>query len=192
MHGIETLPAALEQDADQIDHDIGVAGGGLDRARIAQIGRHRMDLADPSERLQVAGEIRPADRDPDPIAALAQGAHHMAAEEARAAEYGDQLVEVGLGDHAGSRGRHRHPVLPPLRRRPAAEYKIGSRLYRGSQTGLPRVASGGCGRRFDKPKAADIPSAHQAQVAELVDALVSGTSGESRGGSSSSPGHQTV
>ena len=93
LHRVEALPAALEQDADQVDHDVGVARGGLDRARIAQVGLHRVDLADPAERLQVAGEFRPADRDADAVAALGQRAHDMAAEEARAAEDGDERFE---------------------------------------------------------------------------------------------------
>ena len=59
LHRIEALAAALEQDADQIDDDRGVAHRGLDRARIAQVRLHRMDLADAAERLQMAGELRP-------------------------------------------------------------------------------------------------------------------------------------
>ena len=30
LHGVEALPAALEQDADQVDDDVGVAHRGLD------------------------------------------------------------------------------------------------------------------------------------------------------------------
>ena len=58
-----------------------------------------LDLADPAERLQMAGEIRPAHRDADPVTALGQRPHHVAAEEARTAEYGDQLVVLGLEGH---------------------------------------------------------------------------------------------
>ena len=71
MHRVEALPAALEQDADQIDQHVGVARGGLDRSRVAQIGLHRVDLADAAERLQMAGELGPAHRDPDAVAARA-------------------------------------------------------------------------------------------------------------------------
>src|SRR5579864_8297290 len=68
-------------------------------------------------------------------------------------------------------GRARRRSAPA--RRPQAQYRIGLRLYRGgalaitltSATAQPYVCAG-------------------AQMAELVDALVSGTSGESRGGSS--------
>ena len=34
LYGVEFLPAALEQDADQIDHHVGVARGRLDRGRV--------------------------------------------------------------------------------------------------------------------------------------------------------------
>ena len=65
LHGVKGLRAALGEDADQIDRDIGIAHRGLDRGRIAQIGLHGVDLADPAERLQMAGQFRPPHRDPD-------------------------------------------------------------------------------------------------------------------------------
>ena len=55
VDGVETLPSALEQDADQIDQHLGVARGGFHRGRVAQIGLHRVDLADAAERLQMVG-----------------------------------------------------------------------------------------------------------------------------------------
>ena len=60
----------------------GVARGGFHRGRVAQIGLHRMDLADAAERLQMAGKIGPAHRYPDKVVALGQRAHHVAAEKA--------------------------------------------------------------------------------------------------------------
>ena len=57
MHGVEPLPAALRQDADEIDHGLGVPQGRRHRGRIAQIGLHRMDLSDPAERLEVAARM---------------------------------------------------------------------------------------------------------------------------------------
>ena len=93
LHGVEALPAALEQDADQVDHARRRRAPRPRPSRIAQVGLHRMDLADPAERLQVAGEVGPAHRDADAVAALGQRAHHVAAEEARAAEDGDQRVD---------------------------------------------------------------------------------------------------
>ena len=68
LDGIEALAAALEQDADQIDDDVGVAHRRRDRLRIAQIGLHRMDLADPAHRPQMAAQLRPAHRDADAVA----------------------------------------------------------------------------------------------------------------------------
>ena len=78
--------------------DVGAARRGLDRARVAQVRLHRVDLADPAERLQMAGEFRPAHRDADAVAALAERADHVPAEEARAAIDRDQGVDIGLGD----------------------------------------------------------------------------------------------
>ena len=94
LHRIETLAAALEQDADQVDDDIGVAHRRLDRMRIAHIGLHRVDLADPADRLQMAGQFRPAHRDADAIVPVGQRPHHVAAEETRAAEHGDERFEI--------------------------------------------------------------------------------------------------
>ena len=98
LHRVEALAPPLEQDADQVDQHVGAARRGLDRARIAQVRLHRVDLADPAERLQMAGEFRPAHRDADAVAALAERADHVAAEEARAAVDRDQRVDIGLGD----------------------------------------------------------------------------------------------
>ena len=100
MHRIETLAAALEQDADQIDQHIGVARRGLDRSGIAHIGLHGVDLADAAERLQVAGEFGPAHRDADAVVALGQRAHHVAAEKARAAIDGDEGFDIAACGHA--------------------------------------------------------------------------------------------
>ena len=58
-----------------------------------------MDLADPAERLQMAGEVRPAHRDADAVVPARQRPHHVPAEEARAAEHRDQRVVVGLQGH---------------------------------------------------------------------------------------------
>ena len=127
LHGVEALPAALEQDADQVDDDVGVAHRGLDRAGVPHIGLHRMDLADPAERLQVAGEIGPAHRDADAVVALGQRPHQVAAEEAGAAENRDQRVVLGLEGH-GSAALAGEPA--------PAEYSKGLRPSRGRDAGL--------------------------------------------------------
>ena len=69
LHGIEGLRAAFRQDSHQVDDHAGVARRSRHRVRVAQIGLHCMNLANPSERLQVAGEIGAAHPHPDAIAA---------------------------------------------------------------------------------------------------------------------------
>ncbi len=61
-----------------------------------------MDLADPAERLQVAGEVRPAHGDADAVVTLGQRPDQMAAEEAGAAEDRDQRVVMGLEGHGSA------------------------------------------------------------------------------------------
>ena len=63
---------------------VGALHGAVDRPAHAQIGLHRLDLADIAERLQMAGEFGPAGGDPDPVAALGQRPHHMPADKAGA------------------------------------------------------------------------------------------------------------
>src|SRR5262245_2497852 len=85
-----------------------------------------MDLADPAGRLQVKGEFGPAHRDPNAVAVSGERAHHVAAEEAGAAEDGDQRFGGDIG-HAHQAGRC------------AAEYRIDSALYRGRLRREPEV-----------------------------------------------------
>ena len=99
MHHVEALRAAFIEDGDQIDDDARSAHRGFDRARIAHIGLHGMDLPDAAERLQEIGKLGPAHGDADAVAALGERAHDMAAEEAGAAENGDKGVGVGLKGH---------------------------------------------------------------------------------------------
>ena len=51
---------------------VGALHGAVDRPADAQIGLHRLDLADIAERLKVAGKFGPARRDPYLVAALCQ------------------------------------------------------------------------------------------------------------------------
>ena len=94
LHGVEILRAALGQDADQIDGDSAIPHRGLDRGRIAQIGLHGVDLADPADRLQVPGQFRPPHRHPDPVIALGQRADHVSAQKTRSAENRDERFLV--------------------------------------------------------------------------------------------------
>src|SRR3974390_1433067 len=60
-----------------------------------------MDLSDPSERLQMAGELGPPPRVGGAVAALAQRAHEVAAEEPRPAIDRNQHVFGGACGHGG-------------------------------------------------------------------------------------------
>ena len=86
LNGVELLRARLPQYADEIDGGFRIPQGMGDRIWIAQIGLHRMNLPDLAERLQMKREIGAAHGDPDPPAALRQGAHHMPADKARTAK----------------------------------------------------------------------------------------------------------
>ena len=81
MNGVEALPPALVQQAYQIDQHAGVARRGFHRRRIAEIGLHRVDLADAAKRLQVESEVGPAHSHSDQVAAAGQRPHDMTAEE---------------------------------------------------------------------------------------------------------------
>ena len=82
MHRVEFLPPALEQNADEVDHHVGVAHGRRDRFRVAQVGLHGMDLADPAQRLQMPGRARAGAPRRGCGSPVGQRPHHVAAEEA--------------------------------------------------------------------------------------------------------------
>src|ERR1700720_71843 len=183
-HRVKTLAAAFEQNADQVDHHIGVAHRRRDRFRVAKIGLHGVNLADPAHRLQMPGQFRPAHRDADAVATLGQRAHHVTTEKTRAAEYCDERFQ------------------PVPERHATARYMIGSALYRGPAPGLKAPTNPSINNAPDAvylspqstiaPRRNDgssggnpsgMPRWWNAQVAELVDALVSGTSAARRGGS---------
>src|SRR5262249_56784048 len=93
MHRVEFWWPAREWDADRVGRYSGVARGRVDRGRMAHVGLHGMDLADPAERLQKAGKLGAADGDANAVAEFGQRAHDVAAEETRAAEDGDERFE---------------------------------------------------------------------------------------------------
>ena len=86
-----------------------VAHRGLDGGRIAHIGLHGVDLADPAQRLQVPRQFRPAHRDANPVVPLGQRPHHVAAQKPRSAEYRDERFLVRC-----------HVVNPAVKRRAMA------------------------------------------------------------------------
>jgi len=82
-HRVEGLGAALGQNTDEVNGDAGVAHGGLDGARIAQIGLHGVDLADLAERLQNARRVPAAAPDPDAVIALGKRPDHAPPQKTR-------------------------------------------------------------------------------------------------------------
>ena len=80
---------------------VGLGDGVPDGFGIAQVRLDGVDLADAAEGLEMTREFRPARRHEHPIAALRERAHHVAPEEARAAEHRDELLgrRTDRGDH---------------------------------------------------------------------------------------------
>jgi hypothetical protein len=70
VHRLETLAATFEQDSHEIDEYFRVASGGINRGGVSQIGLHRVDLPHATQRLQMSGKFRPANRHPYAIMAL--------------------------------------------------------------------------------------------------------------------------
>ncbi len=115
VHRIETLAATLVGNRDEVHHRVGVHDGAIDRPAVAEVRLHRLDPADKTERLEMAGEIGTADGGADAPAALQERADDVATEEARTAEDGDQTL-VGGGD------RHARTPRTPRRARPVSGY----------------------------------------------------------------------
>ena len=146
LNRVETLLAALEQNSNQIDRGVRIAHRRGDGLRVANIGLHRIDLADPAHRAEIAGELRAAYGNTDAVAAIRKRAHHMTAQKPRAAKHGDERFGLVFHGH-----RRRNTATP-------------ARCIEAKSVRLTRI----------KPLRT-YPD--NAQVAELVDALVSGTSG---------------
>jgi hypothetical protein len=102
LHGGEFLRAALEQDADAVDHHIGALHRLLHRHRGADIGLHDIDLADRTHRLEEQTLFGAADGDADAGALTGQLLHDIAADEAGTAEHGDELVAQRRLGHWGT------------------------------------------------------------------------------------------
>mgnify|MGYP000710559454 CR=1 FL=1 len=86
LHCIESVAAAFEENADAVDDMIGAHHCPVHRIPVTQIGLDRHDLADTAKRLQVESEVGPPDRNPDPVTAAGEGAHHMASNKAGSAK----------------------------------------------------------------------------------------------------------
>jgi len=94
VHRGEALMGGLVENGNQVDDGPGALYRGLDGVAVSHIGLHGIDLADIPKRLQMAGKIRAAHRDPHPVAAPGERPHHMAADEAGTAEDRHQPVAV--------------------------------------------------------------------------------------------------
>jgi hypothetical protein len=66
---------------------------------MAQVGLHRLDLTDPAERLEVAGEFGAAAGDTDAVMALGERTHDVTAKEAGAAINGDKAIVGAFRAH---------------------------------------------------------------------------------------------
>ena len=77
MHGVEGLPAGWCCNGSEVHNGICAFNGSAHRIWIAHVGLHCMDLADIAHRLQMAGQVWPANGCPDPPTTPRQGAHRM-------------------------------------------------------------------------------------------------------------------
>jgi hypothetical protein len=84
---VETLRALLLQYADEVNGGLGIPqrmGDGFGKSHIRLDG---VNLAGPSERLQMESEVWPAHGNPDPPALPRQGAHGVPSDKARPAKH---------------------------------------------------------------------------------------------------------
>src|SRR5215216_1439397 len=114
-----------------------------------------MDLPDPPKRLQVPGEVRATHGGPNTKIAPRERTDHVPADESRAAEDGDEGVEIGPGGHATLFA----PGCSLRRAIRAGEYRIAVHVYSAIPAGraltmakaepylCPRCPGGGTGRR---------------------------------------------
>ena len=86
VYFFERLRAAFEKQTDEVDGHVGAIERGRDGRRKPEIGLHRVDLADGAHRLEIASEIRPADRGAHTPAVARHGPHGVAPDKPRAAE----------------------------------------------------------------------------------------------------------
>ena len=97
LDGVERAAAALVEDADQVDDDVAPGDRRLQHRIVGgQVDAHRHDLADIAGRLEEGGADRVADRDAHHEPLGGQPPHHIAADEAGAAENRDATT---LGVH---------------------------------------------------------------------------------------------
>jgi hypothetical protein len=101
LHSLEPLAATLEHDAHEVDHRRGPPDRCRDGIRVAEIGLHGMNLANPAQRLQVHGEIGAPDCNANAPTPLGKRPHDVATDESGPSEYSYQAICGDLG-HAPS------------------------------------------------------------------------------------------
>jgi len=99
LHGLEALAAPFKEDPDKVDDDARTAYRRCDGCRVAQVGLDRVNLADPTQGLEMARKIGAAHGHADAKRLLGQSADDEAAEKTRATEYGHQGVSLILDVH---------------------------------------------------------------------------------------------
>ena len=80
VDGVEVLPAALVEDAGQIDDRVRACDGASDRLFVTHVGLDRHDLADIAAWAQESGKFRPPRRNADAVALLREPLDDMAPE----------------------------------------------------------------------------------------------------------------
>ena len=83
---------AFGEDADQVDHDMGVLHGARHGAIGCDVGVERYNLAHRAHDLEEARAFRVADRHPHHVAGIHQALDHITADEARPADNGSNAA----------------------------------------------------------------------------------------------------
>ena len=99
LDGFECLLTAREEDADEVHDGVRVFRRGHERIGIAHVGLDRHDLPDAAQRLQMTGEIRPPDGNPDTRAGARDGPDQMAAQKSGTAVDGYECSVVQCDGH---------------------------------------------------------------------------------------------
>ena len=90
VHGAEPLLAGLVADADEIDDNVRAVDGPKHGFIIADVHLHRLDLADRTERTDMARKIGAAHANPNPVALAGHLLDQLRADEPRPADNGHQ------------------------------------------------------------------------------------------------------
>ena len=99
VDGVEVLPAALVEDAGQVDDGVRAGDGTPDRVLVPHVGLDRHNLADTAARAQESGELRSARRNADAVALLREPLDNVAPEKPGPTKDCDDL-QVGLARSA--------------------------------------------------------------------------------------------